>query len=116
MSASDDSLLWGLLILVAALVLAPVLLMLLLVPAMGVGMMGSGMGPRAVSPVAALLSGLVPLVVLVGLGYLAYRVLAGRSGPGGRDRAVEELRMALARGDLSREEYEQRRELLEREE
>lgn len=75
-----------------------------------------GMDRGAFSPAVALVSGLVPLAILLALGYLAYRAFARGTGPGGRDRAVEELRMALARGDVSREEYEERRALLEREE
>jgi putative membrane protein len=35
--------------------------------------------------------------------------------PTGRDPAIEELRHAYARGDLTDEEYESRRERLERE-
>lgn len=59
---------------------------------------------------------LVWLVVLVGIGYLLYRGLVGCVGPSmTADRALEELRMAYARGDLSEEEFEERRAKLSRE-
>lgn len=112
MATSTDSVPWSLVLLVLALLLLPPLVMLLAMPMVGYGMMS---GAR-VSPAVALVSGLVPLVVLVGVGYLVYRAFAGGSLPGGRDPAVEELRVAFARGDVSREEFEERRELLEREE
>ncbi|WP_435346700.1 SHOCT domain-containing protein [Haloarchaeobius sp. HRN-SO-5] len=52
------------------------------------------------------------LAVLVGAGYLLYRAATGSDG--GDERALEELRLAYARGDLSDEEFESRRERLER--
>lgn len=116
MATATDSLPWVVLILVLALLLVPALLVLLVMPVVGVGMMGWGMGGSVVSPVLAVVSGLVPLVLLVAVGYLAYRAFAGRGRPAGRDPAIEELRMAFARGDLSHEEFEERRDLLEREE
>jgi len=53
---------------------------------------------------------LVFLLIVLGVGYALYRTLtqAGIS----RDPAVEELRVAYARGELSQEEFEQRREAL----
>lgn len=54
---------------------------------------------------------LVPLVVLGGLGYLLYRGLAGTTDESA-DPAIEELRRAYARGDLSDEEFERRRQRL----
>lgn len=116
MATVADTFPWAVLILVLALLFVPALLVLLVMPVVGVGMMGWGMDGSVVSPVLAVVSGLVPLVLLVAVGYLAYRVFAGRGRPGGRDPAIEELRMAFARGDLSREEFEERRDLLEREE
>lgn len=77
----------------------------------GSGMWGSGTVPGwmlAVGVVAQLLL----LAVLVGGGYLIYRSLVGSAD--GTGRAVEELRMAYARGDLTDEEFETRREALER--
>jgi putative membrane protein len=52
------------------------------------------------------------LAALVGGGYLIYRAVTG--GVSGSDQALEELRLAYARGELTDEEYEQRREALER--
>lgn len=56
---------------------------------------------------------LVFLAALVGVGYLVFRAVTGDAGT--NDRAMEELRVAYARGDLSEEEYERRREALQRE-
>ncbi|WP_241768331.1 SHOCT domain-containing protein [Haloferax sp. ATB1] len=57
------------------------------------------------------------LVVLVGGGYFLYRGLIGGVGSSlTGDRALEELRMAYARGNLSDEEFEERRANLSREE
>jgi len=52
------------------------------------------------------------LAALVGGGYLIYRAIAGSES--GSDQALEELRLAYARGELTDEEYEQRRDALER--
>ncbi|WP_396611406.1 SHOCT domain-containing protein [Haloferax sp. S1W] len=52
---------------------------------------------------------LLVLVVLVGVGVLAYRALTG----GGSDDALDELRRAYARGDIDDEEFDRRRERLE---
>lgn len=49
------------------------------------------------------------LAALVGAGYLAYQTLADSSRG---DDALEELRRAYARGDLTDEEFERRRERL----
>ncbi|MFA1609964.1 SHOCT domain-containing protein [Halobellus rubicundus] len=62
---------------------------------------------------------LLVLAALVGGGYLLYRAVVG-DGVGdvdgtGADPAIRELRTAYARGDLSDEEYERRRERLENE-
>jgi len=52
------------------------------------------------------------LAALVGGGYLIYRAITGSERSS--DQALEELRLAYARGELTDEEYEQRREALER--
>jgi putative membrane protein len=52
------------------------------------------------------------LAVLIGAGYLLYRAVTGTTGRS--DRALDELRLAYARGELTDEEYETRREVLER--
>ncbi|MBO4249020.1 SHOCT domain-containing protein (plasmid) [Halomicrobium sp. IBSBa] len=87
---------------------------------MGGGMMGSGtwsggmMGDGTMSGwmygIAIVVQFLL-LAALAGGGYLVYRAAAGSES--GSDRALEELRAAYARGDLTDEEYEQRRETLE---
>ena len=97
-------------VLLAVVLLLPMVLMAFAFPMMGGWMMGPGAG-GAVS-VWGWTMMLVPLLVLLGLGYVLYRALAG-DGAGG-DAALEELRLAYARGDLSDEEFETRRERLER--
>ncbi|ELY63522.1 SHOCT domain-containing protein [Natrinema versiforme] len=52
------------------------------------------------------------LTALIGGGYLIYQAIAGNEN--NSDQALEELRLAYARGELSDDEYEQRREALER--
>ena len=64
---------------------------------------------------AVLLAVLIRLLVLAAIvvgAYLLYRALSRSNGG---DRALEALRLAYARGDLSDEEYEERRDRLERE-
>jgi putative membrane protein len=56
-----------------------------------------------------LVSSLLPLVVIAVLVYVGYRVLAGGEET---DQAIEELRQAYARGELSDEEYETRMQRL----
>jgi putative membrane protein len=107
------------------LVLFPVLMMALAVPTMGMmgwwgdGMMGwwgDGM-MGGFSPLWGIVMMLVWLIVLLGIGYLLYRGLVGGLGTSAEtDSALEELRLAYARGDLSDEEFEERRSRLQREE
>ena len=83
-------------------------------PMMG-GMWGTGMHAGGSSvpgwlPLVGTLIQLLYLAAIVGVGYLAYRHFAGAAGS---DPAVEELRLAYARGDLTEEEYEQRRKTLQ---
>ncbi|MDF9745056.1 SHOCT domain-containing protein [Natrinema salsiterrestre] len=93
---------------------------------MGFGMMGSGpmMGGmwgggmwgegtvRSWMFVVGIVMQLLFLAALVAGGYLIYRAITGSSSDS--DQALEELRLAYARGELTDEEYEQRREALER--
>ncbi len=76
----------------------------------GHGMWGGRTGVGWMALVAVLLQ-LLFVAAIVGGGYLLYRAI---SGSGGDDRALEELRVAYARGELSEEEYEKRRDALER--
>ncbi|WP_245180549.1 SHOCT domain-containing protein [Haloarcula amylovorans] len=84
----------------------------------GSGMWGGGMwGGSGTAPgwiwLVGLLAQLLFLAAIVGAGYLLYRALVGGEE---RDPALSELRQAYARGDLSDEEYERRRERLREEE
>lgn len=114
MSDADDLL--RLVVLVVAIVLlAPVVLMLFMTPMMGThgwwadGTVGTGWG--------WLFAWLFPLVVVVAISYLLYRVAAGAgSATRDDDAAIEELRVAYARGEISDEEFEERRTRLQREE
>ena len=115
--SSENDLLRVLLAVVAVIVLVPVLMMLFMMPMMGLwggghvadgGMWGTGIGTWLWP-----LMWLVPFVVVAGLGYLLYRAV-GRSADRVSDPAIEELRAAYARGDLTDEQFEERRERLER--
>jgi len=111
---------------VLLLLLAAVILLPLLTTGMGYGMMGGpmmggGMGGGGMWGgsqtgsgwwlLAGLLGRVLTLLVLVGVGYFVYRALT--ESDDGTDEALEELRLAYARGDLSDEEYERRRKTLE---
>lgn len=63
--------------------------------------------------IASIVMQLLFLAAIIGGGYLIYRSVAGSESDS--DQALEELRLAYARGDLTDEEYEQRREAIERE-
>ena len=111
---SSDGLLRTIGIVLGVLLLFPLLMMLVMMPMMGMmgwwvgGAPGTGMG---MSPVWGIGMMVVFLVVLLGVGYLLYRAFTQESSSG-TDPALEELRLAYARGELSQEEFEQRRENL----
>lgn len=110
--ATDDSLTRTLLIVIAAILLFPVLMMALAIPMMGVwgwGHMWDGTGATWMWIVMSV----VPLLVILGIGYLLYSVVR-QPDEERTDPALEELRAAYARGDLSDEEFEERRERLRR--
>lgn len=100
---------------IAVIVLLPVLMMVAAFPLMGRwgGMMG-GYGGYGMSPLWGIGMLLVWLVVLVGGGYLIYRWLSG-SRAVAADPALEELRLEYARGNVTEEEYEERRARLREE-
>lgn len=98
----------GVLLIVAVLLLVPLLLMLFMMPMMGM-MSGVG-GMEMMSPAWGIGMMLLTVLVLLGLVYAIYRAVAGTT----RDPALEELRTAYARGELSQEEFEQRRNDLKR--
>ena len=75
------------------------------------GMWNGGTAPGWVVLLGAVLQ-LGFLAGFVGLGCLVLRAVTG--SPSGSDAALEELKLAYARGDISDEEYETRRERLER--
>lgn len=86
------------------------------------GMMGGygGMGGfgtvGTTGAIFSLVSQLGFLLLLVGGGYLLYRSLRGNGDTdyfGTSDTALDELRLAYARGDLSEEEFEMRRKRLQ---
>lgn len=115
---SEETLLRTLLILIAAIVLLPIVVMLLMMPMMGAfaggHMWGGGMGDGTTVRWFWPLAWLVPLVIVAAVGYLLYRGVRGPLGDR-TDPALEELRLAYARGELSEEEFEQRRARLRRE-
>lgn len=112
--ASESDLLRALLLVVAVIVLLPMLMMVFAWPMMGLwggGHMldgGSGVG-------AWLLIWLPMILVVLGGTYLLYRAVGG-SSKDRSDPALEELRLAYARGDLSDEEFDRRRQRLDRDE
>ena len=108
-NSTQTDLMTVLLVGLAILVLAPMLMMGFAVPMMG-GMYSYGAGGNF-----GLVGFLVPLAVLLvilGAGYLLVRRVTDHTDS--RDPALEELRSTYARGDLSNEEFETRRQTLER--
>ena len=116
--STEDSLIRTILIVIAVLLLLPFLMMVLMLPLMGLWgwghMWDGGMWNGAGGTWMWLLSSLVPLLLILGIGYLLYSAIS-QSGDRRTDPALEELKLAYARGDLSDEEFEKRRERLERE-
>lgn len=114
---SNDGLLRVVVVILGVLVLFPVLMMLFAMPM--VGMMGwywDGGATGGLPPLLGLGLLVVWLAVLLGIGYLLYRGLVGAMGSSRTgDPALDELRLAYARGDLSEEEFEARRAKLESE-
>lgn len=119
-NTTDRQLVWVVLAIVAALIVLPAFVM-------GFGMMGAGpmmggmwgdhmwgmSGASGWLLVIGVGMQLLFLAVIVGAIYLGYRALTKQDGS--PDPALEELRAAYARGDLSDDEYERRRERLETE-
>ncbi|UTF55874.1 SHOCT domain-containing protein [Natronosalvus rutilus] len=114
MSSSNQLDTTTLLLLLGVIIVLPLLTM-----GMGFGgMMGYGgmMGWNGTTggwwPLVGMIVPLVVLLVLLGGGYLLFQ----RATANHPDSAMEELRNAYARGDLTDEEFETRRERLERSE
>lgn len=102
-----DRLLWFIILLLAGVILVPMVLMGLFMPAMDAHW-STGDGVMGVWWFGAWL---VMLAVFFGIGYLLYRMVVGSDVSTG-DSAVEELRSAYARGEIDDEEYEKRYERL----
>lgn len=115
--ATDDSLLRTIVLVIATILLLPVIVMIVVMPIAGpwgVGHMGDGSAWNGTGATWMwLLVSVVPALVLLGVGSLLYRA-THRSGTRRSDAAVEALRTAYARGELSDEEFEERRERLQR--
>ena len=118
-NSTDKQLVTIVLVVLGALLILPVLFMgfgmMGFGPMMG-GMWGGHMWGDGTVPgwmvLVGLLMQLLFIAAIVGAGYLIYRAVATSNS--GTDQALEELRLAYARGDLTDEEYEQRKEALER--
>ncbi|WP_433633557.1 SHOCT domain-containing protein [Halomicrococcus sp. NG-SE-24] len=110
-ASQNDSWLRLIVVILAIILLAPMLMMVFAFPIMGGWMMGPGYGGQISVWGWGMM--LVPLLFVLGFGYVLYRALTGENS--GNDAALEELRMAYARGDISEEEFESRREQLQSE-
>ncbi len=101
------------------LILGAIVLLPLLTMGMGFGgMMGYGgmmgdFGGYGMAPIWGLIMMVVWLLVLTGGTILIYRLMAKNQGVGS-DQALEELRVEYARGNITEEEFEERREKLRR--
>ena len=97
---------------IAAILLIPFVLMAVMMPMMW---MGGGMwtgGAVSMSPLWGVGMMLAVLLVVLGVGYVLYRALT-RAGLSSRDPALRELRVAYAQGELSEDEFKQRKDILE---
>ena len=104
-------------VVLAIVLLFPLLMMVFAVPMMGMMDWWGGTGPSVgLSPLWGIGMMVLFLIVLIGSGYFLYQSLTDGSLDANTHRtapALEELRLAYARGELSDEEFEQRRETLE---
>ena len=116
--STTDSLIRTLLIVIAVIVLLPVLMMAVMMPMMGMWggghMWNGGMWDGTGATWMWILMWVIFLAIIVGVGYLLYRAVQSPASSG-TDPAIEELRNAYARGEISDEEFEKRRERLQRE-
>lgn len=114
-SGSDD-ILRTVFLIILILIGIPFVMMVIMMPMMGVwGVehMGGWTWDGTGSSWVWILMWLVMLGILIGGGYLIYRTFA--TGPtDSSEPALDELRMAYARGELSDEEFETRRDKLGR--
>ncbi|WP_336360860.1 SHOCT domain-containing protein [Haladaptatus sp. ZSTT2] len=117
-TSSQRQLLWVALVILAAFLILPALLMgfglMGYGPMMG-GVWGGGFGMNSgtvpgLMVAAGFLMQLLFFVAILAGGYLLVRAVTGTQGS---DRALDELRLAYARGDLTDEEYDERKRRLE---
>jgi putative membrane protein len=108
---TTDSLMRAVLIIVAVLLLVPFVMMLVTMPLLGFSHMGWAGTTGATWP--WLLMWIVLLIVTLGGSYLLYKGVV-RSTKQAPDAALTELRRTYARGDISTDEFEERRERLQR--
>ncbi|MFP8953731.1 SHOCT domain-containing protein [Natrialbaceae archaeon A-arb3/5] len=113
--ADDTTLLRTVLFIAVLVILVPLVLMAVAWPMMGMWGGGHMWNDGAWTGPGMWLVSWVPLLMLLVVGYLVYRA-AARSTRAEDDPALEELRLAYARGDISDEEFKQRRERLRRDE
>lgn len=114
--SSNDQTLRILLIIAAVVLFLPVLMMAFMMPVMGMWGWGhmSDVGMWGGAGWMWILMWLLVLAVVLGTGSLLYRGIRRTAGRR-EDAALEELRVAYARGEISDEEFETRRERLQRE-
>ena len=113
-STDERSILRGILIAVLILIAIPFIMMIAMMPMMGawgMGHMNGWMWNGTGASWAWAFMWLVMLGIFVGGGFLVYRAI--RTSGESSDPALEELRVAYARGELSDEEFETRRERLQ---
>lgn len=112
--AGERTLVRLVLLVLAVVVLAPLLVMSLAMPMMGMmGWWWHDGGTFGVAPWWGLVMAFGWLAVLLIVGYVVYRGLVGGTRPAeSTDPALEALRLAHARGDLTNEEFEERRAVL----
>ena len=113
-ATADGSNFRGILAAMLLLISIPFVIMIVTMPMMGVwgvGHMHGWMWDGAGAPWVWIAMWLVMLGILLGGGYLLYRVF--RPPHQSTDAALEELRTSYARGELSDEEFEKRRQRLQ---
>jgi putative membrane protein len=117
--STDDSLVRTVLILIAVILLLPLFMMIMAMPLMGMWggghMWDSGTWNGTGATWMWFLMSIVPVAIVLAVGYLLYRLI-GQPATRQSDPALEELRTAYARGEISDEEFEERRKRLERKE
>lgn len=112
---NNEPLLRTLLIIIAIVLLIPFLMMIVAWPMMGMWGGSHMWNGTAGASWLWLLMRLIPLLAVLGVGYLLYKAIL-RTNDQAKDTALEELRLAYARGDLSSEEFEERLDRLKRRE